>query len=48
MIKIVDKVMPEAAILEHVDAMDDGLQDTGLDHVLQVLGARLRPASLFD
>ena len=40
MLKIVDKVMPEAVILEHVDAMDDGYQDTGLDHVLQVLGDR--------
>ena len=40
MLKIVDKVMPEAVILENVDAMDDGYQDIGLDHVLQVLGDR--------
>ena len=40
MLKIVVKVMPEAVILETVDAMDDGYQDTGLDHVLQVLGDR--------
>ena len=40
MLKIVDKVMPEAVILENVDAMDDGYQDIGLYHVLQVLGDR--------
>ena len=40
MLKIVDKMMPEAVIFEHVDAMDDGYQDIGLAQVLQVLGDR--------